>query len=258
MADKSRTEVSPSTLTQAKNVGLQPTTYCRTAILSCGRASNSGNAGAASDIQLCWKWEKLPKWITFIFIQPNVVQLVWTSNATTKRGKQSLGGDQGAPRLLGQLNGRAGLSTQRDRWTGGTQSFEWHLKAAGIIDTFKEVFESGMWSRDSRGTEKALLRIFLFVKWSKIQPSLIMEAGSLARLIHLISLLIKLCSNLVSQGNPSESVLPTCATDTGLWKISPSRETWVRQSFSLIPSLHNESTTDSIRPGRAKIELLTK
>lgn len=173
-------------------------------------------------------------------------------------GSSHWGVTRGPPRLLGQLNGRAGLSTQRDRWTGGTQSFEWHLKAAGIIDTFKEVFESGMWSRDSRGTEKALLRIFLFVKWSKIQPSLIMEAGSLARLIHLISLLIKLCSNLVSQGNPSESVLPTCATDTGLWKISPSRETWVRQSFSLIPSLHNESTTDSIRPGRAKIELLTK
>lgn len=82
-----------------------------------------------------------------------------------------------------------------------------------------------MWSRDSRGTGKASLRIFLFVKASKIQPSLIMEAGSLAKLIHLISLLIKLCSNLVSQGSPSESVLPTRGTDTRPWKISPSGET---------------------------------
>lgn len=169
-----------------------------------------------------------------------------------KGGRQELRGGHWAPKLLGQLNGKAGLSTQRAGWTGGTQSFEWHLKAAGIIETLKEVFERGTWSGDSRGTGKASLRIFLFVKGSKIQPSLIMEAGSLAKLIHLISLLIKLCSNLVSQGNPSESVLPTHGTDTGLWKISPSRETWVRRSFSLIPSLHNESTTDSIRPGREK------
>lgn len=41
MADKSRTEVSPSTVTQAENAALQPTTYCRTTILSCGRVSNS-------------------------------------------------------------------------------------------------------------------------------------------------------------------------------------------------------------------------
>lgn len=37
MADKSRTEVSPSNPTQAKNAPLEPTPYCRTTVLSCGR-----------------------------------------------------------------------------------------------------------------------------------------------------------------------------------------------------------------------------
>lgn len=41
MADKSRTEVSPSNPTQAKNAALEPTPYCRTTVLSCGRVSNT-------------------------------------------------------------------------------------------------------------------------------------------------------------------------------------------------------------------------
>lgn len=179
---------------------------------------------------------------------------VWTSGAM-ENGVEA--GWPGVPSCQSSwMAGRAKLNIQRAGWTGGTQSFEWHLKAAEIIETFKEAFEIGMWR--AVGQERHNWGFFLIVKERKMQPSLIMEADSPAKLVHLISLLIKLCSNLVSQGKPSDSVLPMRCTDTGLWKTSPSGETWVRQSFSLIPSLHNESTTDSIRPGRAKIELLNK